>query len=202
MTIDFDHRKEDMSYLPPRERILLAAYETILEDQISGTRLRKIAKKAGMAQGHLHYYFASKDELLLELARQIIQSFSEDRERLLEDTGKSAMEKILALLEYKADGIKDSDNDYVLFDFWIQSISNEEIRKDINYRHWRETIRSIVQSGVKSGEFNPKNAELIPSYVISLMEGAALQYLIDNDAFNLEEYFQKAGEIIADLLNP
>lgn len=204
MTIEFDHRKEDISDLPPRERILMAAYETILEDQISGTRLRKIADKAGIAQGHLHYYFASKDELLLELLHEIIKSFSEDRVGLLEDTSQSAMSKILALFEYKVNGIKAGVNDFVLFDFWVHSVSNEAIRKDIDsfYTPWRETIRLIVQSGIDSGEFSPKHAELIPSFLISLMDGAALQYLIDDQAFDLETYFQKAGELIAELLRP
>ena len=204
MIIDFDHPKEDISKLPPRERILMAAYDTILEDQISGTRLRKIAEKAGIAQGHLHYYFSSKDELLLELLHEIIKSFSEDRVGLLEDTSQSAMNKILALLAYKANGIKAGVNDFVLFDFWVQSVSNEAIRKDMDrfYTPWRETIRAIVQSGVETGEFSAKHTELIPSYLISLMDGAALQYLIDDKAFDLQEYFHKAGEIIAALLSP
>ena len=157
-----------------------------------------------MAQGHLHYYFSSKDELLLELLHEIIKSFSEDRAGLLDDASISAMSKLVALFEYKANGIRAGVNDFVLFDFWVHSVSNEAIRKDIDsfYTPWRETIRVIVHAGVESGEFSPRHAEMIPSYFISLMDGAALQYLIDDMAFDLQEYFQKAGEMIAELLKP
>jgi TetR/AcrR family transcriptional regulator len=190
--------------LLPRERILRATYETIIEDQISGTRLRKIAKKAGIAQGHLHYYFASKDELLLELRDRIIQSFSEERQGQLTDTSKSALSKLLSLFELKIGTIRGNALDRVLFDFWVQSASNQTIRKDMAnfYRPWREIINEVVQAGVESGEFNPRYAEMIPSFLISLMDGAALQYLIDDEAFDLDEYFQTAKSMIADLLKP
>jgi TetR/AcrR family transcriptional regulator len=204
MTIDFDNRKKDFSELPPREKILIATFDTILEDQISGTRLRKIAEKAGIAQGHLHYYFASKDELLHELLDHIIESFAEERQGLLEDTSKGPLEKLKVVLDYKASGIKGRANDLVLFDFWVHSAGNETLRKDFDrfYRPWREIICAIIQQGVESGEFGPQNTDIIPSYIISLMDGAALQYLIDDQAFDLEAYFDKAGEIIADLLKP
>jgi TetR/AcrR family transcriptional regulator len=188
--------------LPPRERILAATYETILEDQISGTRLRKIAKKAGIAQGHLHYYFASKDELLFELLDRIIDSFHEERNLLLQDPNKSCLEKLFVFFDLKLDDINEEGHDVVLFDYWVQSASNEVIRKNMDrfYRPWRETINQVVQAGVKSGEFNSKYAEVLPSFMISVMDGAALQYLIDRKNFDLQEYFQEAREMISELV--
>lgn len=188
--------------LSPRERILRATYQTILEDQISGTRLRKIADKAGIAQGHLHYYYASKDNLLLELLNRLIQTFSNERLEMLDDPGKTSMEKLLSLFELKIATIEGGAKDFILFDFWVQSASNKTIRKNIDnfYTPWRKTIQQVVQVGVESGEFNPKYADMMPSYMISLMDGAALQYLIDKEAFSLTEYFQKAGEMISELL--
>lgn len=202
VAINFRARSDGLTDLPPRERILVATYETILEDQISGTRLRKIAKKAGMAQGHLHYYFASKDALLFELLDRIIESFSEERRQFLQDPDKSCLEKLFAILELKFDNIDAGGHDVVLFDYWVQSASNEVIRKNMDrfYRPWRETIGEVVQAGIESGEFDSKYAEMIPSYLISLMDGAALQYLIDKGAFDLHEYFQLARELISELL--
>ena len=188
--------------LSPRERILRATYETILEDQISGTRLRNIAEKAGMAQGHLHYYYASKDDLFLDLLNRLIQTFSEERRKRLDDASKSFLNKLLAFFELKIETIKGRNKDFVLFDFWVQSASDQSIRLNIDkfYTPWRQTIQEIVQGGVESGEFSSKHAAMMPSYMISLMDGAALQYLIDRDAFNLDEYFHKAGEMVAELL--
>lgn len=188
--------------LSPRERILRATYETILEDQISGTRLRKIAEKAGMAQGHLHYYYASKDDLFLDLLNRLIQTFSEERRKRLDDVSKSFLNKLLTFFELKIETIKGRNKDFVLFDFWVQSASDQSIRQNIDkfYTPWRQTIQEIVQGGVESGEFNSKHAAMMPSYMISLMDGAALQYLIDRDAFNLDEYFQMAGKMVTELL--
>jgi len=200
--VDFRHRFG--LDLTPQEKILVATYETILEDQISGTRLRKIASKAGIAQGHLHYYFASKDELFLELLNEMIQAFTEDRETLLQDSSISAKQKLLAILHLKYEIIKGSMQDFVLFDFWVQSASNENIQANWHkiYRPWRQAIEAIIQAGIASGEFKPKYAKLMPSLMISVMDGAALQYLIDQDAFELQEYFQSAEEMITDMLVP
>lgn len=188
--------------LSARERILQAAYEVIFEDQISGTRLRKIAERAGLANGHVHYYFSTKDELLLELLERLLLSFRQEREYLLADTSKSAMEKLLSVLALKVEVIQEGTKDFVVFDFWVQSASNEAIRENFSssYSPWRDLIDQIIQSGIESGEFNPKYAGLLPSIIISIMDGAALQYLIDNQAFGLEEYFNTAGEMLSELL--
>lgn len=189
---------DDNTELEPRERILKATFETVLENQISGTRLRAIAERAGIAQGHLHYYFASKDELLLELLSTVIEAFSQERSTLLADSDKSAAEKLQIFLDIKTEDILEGQTDYILFDFWVQGASNELIRQNIDlfYRPWRETINEIVQEGVRNGEFSTTHAKLIPSLLISIMDGAALQYLIDPDVFDLHEYFQAAQEII------
>lgn len=198
--VDFRHRFGPD--LTPPEKILVATYETILEDQISGTRLRKIASKAGIAQGHLHYYFASKDELFLALLNEMIQAFTEDRETLLQNNSMSAKEKLLAILHLKHEIIKGGMQDFVLFDFWVQSASNEKIQANWHkiYRPWRDAIEAIIQVGITNGEFKPKYAKLMPSLMISVMDGAALQFLIDQDAFNLQEYFQSAEEMITEML--
>ncbi len=200
--VDFRHRFG--LDLTPQEKILVATYETILEDQISGTRLRKIASKAGIAQGHLHYYFASKDELFLELLNEMIQAFTEDRETLLQDSSISAKQKLLAILHLKYEIIKGSMQDFVLFDFWVQSASNENIQANWHkiYRPWRQAIEAIIHPCISSAAFKPKYAKLMPSLMISVMDGAALQYLIDQDAFELQEYFQSAEEMITDMLVP
>jgi hypothetical protein len=48
--------------------------------------------------------------------------------------------------------------------------------------------------------FDARQAALIPNLLVALMEGAALQYLIDGDAVDLEAYFATAHEMIMRLL--
>src|SRR5712692_10300169 len=49
-----------------RDLIIHAAAESLLENGYSGTSVRSIASKAGVAIGNLQYWFPTKSELLVE----------------------------------------------------------------------------------------------------------------------------------------
>lgn len=67
------------------------------------------------------------------------------------------------------------------------------------YSRWREDIRGVVQEGVEGGAFGASAAQGVPVLMVSLMEGAALQYLIDGDALDLDSYFDGAMALISRL---
>jgi len=50
-----------------KEKILQAALNQFNKNGVSGTSLRAIAAEAGISDGHLRYYFKTKEILLLEL---------------------------------------------------------------------------------------------------------------------------------------
>ncbi len=52
-----------------RDQIIHAAAESLLENGYSGTSVRAIASKAGVAIGNLQYWFPTKSELLVEAWR-------------------------------------------------------------------------------------------------------------------------------------
>src|SRR6266851_346550 len=54
-----------------RDLIIHAAAESLLENGYSGTSVRSIASKAGVAIGNLQYWFPTKSELLVEAWRHL-----------------------------------------------------------------------------------------------------------------------------------
>src|SRR5229473_1292942 len=54
-----------------RDQIIHAAAESLLENGYSGTSVRSIASKAGVAIGNLQYWFPTKSELLVEAWRHL-----------------------------------------------------------------------------------------------------------------------------------
>src|SRR5215472_10532310 len=48
-----------------RERLIAAGYAVLAETGIEATTVKEIALRAGVSPGLFHYYFKSKDELLL-----------------------------------------------------------------------------------------------------------------------------------------
>jgi TetR/AcrR family transcriptional regulator, regulator of biofilm formation and stress response len=67
-----DQRHEDM-----RQAIMLAAVQIVAEHGIAGTTTRRIADLAGVPLGSLHYWFASKAQLLEAVAAHLLSLVAE-----------------------------------------------------------------------------------------------------------------------------
>jgi AcrR family transcriptional regulator len=53
-----------------RERLIAAGYKVLSERGYEATTVKEVANIAGVSPGLFHYYFASKDELLLAVLRE------------------------------------------------------------------------------------------------------------------------------------
>ncbi len=188
---------------PPREAILEAALRTIAEHTISGTRMRQIADQAGMSQGNLHYYFPAKADLFLALLDEMLETFSEERSSQLANGSLSPTQKLECFLDQMKDILLERRHLMdVYFDFWVQGTRDPTIQQKIQgmYARWRQDVAVAVEEGVRSGAFDPTHAPLIPTLLVSLMQGGSLQYLIEDEAFDIDAYFDAARALILRLL--
>lgn len=186
----------------PRQTILNAALEVVAESKISGTRMRLIAQKAGMSQGNLHYYFPTKDDLLVALLEYISLQFVDERKENITRSDLSLEDRLFSFFDQEKQIIRRRKEMCVLFDFWVQGTTNPLFRELMqnDYRIWRRDIEQAL-SGSESGKalHSPVQA-VIPSLMASIMDGAALQYMIDEDAFDLDTYFAQAQIMIHHLI--
>jgi AcrR family transcriptional regulator len=60
-----------------RERLIAAGYAILAEKGIEATTVKEIAARAGVSPGLFHYYFKSKDELLLAVLYKAGERFKE-----------------------------------------------------------------------------------------------------------------------------
>lgn len=189
---------------PQMDSILRAALETIAEKKISGTRMRLIAKRAGMSQGNLHHYFPTKTDLFLALLDDMLAMFVAEREAWLNASEQSAAEKLHSFIAQKEQLLLDNPPlMQAYYDFWVHGTADPAVGAQFQYMYdtWRADIGRVVQEGVAQGVFDPQIAPVVPALVVSLMEGAALQYLIDPERFDLKTHFRAAHQIVFRLLN-
>ncbi|MCJ7623838.1 MAG: TetR/AcrR family transcriptional regulator [Anaerolineaceae bacterium] len=187
------------------QRIILAALETIAANKISGTNLRDIATRTGISQGTLHYYFPSKTGLYQAVLEYMSCTFSDQRKRKLEDINLKPRDKLNVFFTQMREVLQEKEILLAFYDFWVQSTGETResvIQEAIQriYNRWRGDIDNVVREGVAQGEFNSQHANLIPTLMVSLMEGAALQFLVDVEAIDLEAYFKKANQIILSII--
>ncbi|GHO50674.1 TetR/AcrR family transcriptional regulator [Ktedonospora formicarum] len=67
-----------------RERLIAAGYTLLAEQGIEATTVKEIARLAGVSPGLFHYYFASKNDLLLAVVYEAGVSFSQRLMQTLE----------------------------------------------------------------------------------------------------------------------
>ncbi|MFA9375277.1 MAG: TetR/AcrR family transcriptional regulator [Lachnotalea sp.] len=174
----------------PEDRILEAALDVVKEKTISGTRMHLIAKQVDMAQSNLHYYFKTKDDLLLGLHNKVLQKCHELREEDKSNASDDLESQLDVFFNQKRQFILNYKKyDFAEVDFWVQTRTNPKIQKAFieSFQGWRNDIGKIIETYIP--DLSDKNKEFIPAMMVSMLEGATMQYLIDENSFDLDKYF-------------
>lgn len=183
------------------KRILDAAIKVVASEKISGTRMHMIAKEAKMSQANLHYHFATKNDIMIALLDNIQEQFSNDRKNYIDLENKTAVENLEGFFEQKKHDILDNKEfEYAQLDYWVQGTVNEEIRAKFQntFDIWRNGIIEVLNKDEFKAGMNDNDRNMMPFIIISLMMGASLQYLIDEDKFDLDKYFDIAKKLVMD----
>jgi putative transposase len=193
MKIDFS---QEMLFA--RQKIISAARQVLASKKVSGTRTREIAQRAGISLGTLHYYFPSKTGLFLAVLDEM-QRFFETRQEQLMATDRSAPDKIRLFSDQQRQLLQEHPQiEEIDLDFWGHALVDAGIRAKIQsmYAAWRRDIRLVVEQGVKSGEFDAHTAAMAPYLFVALLEGMALQYLLDQSQVDLETAFKAVDQVM------
>src|SRR5437016_8536105 len=129
-----------------REQIVRAAAESLLESWYSGTSVRSIASRAGVAIGNLQHYFPSKSELLVEAWRYLTaRSVEELRSSLNQLTDP------LVVLEMGVESIwatlrRLGDMQLAAFDLLVQAPRTERLQAYLPelFTRYREVIQEQI----------------------------------------------------------
>lgn len=187
-----------------RNKILDATLEVIAKEKISGTRMHLIAKEADMTQSNLHYYFPTKNDLLIALLNNIQEWFSKNRQNKVDLHAQTFQENLHAIFAEKKNVIENHKKlDYVQFDYWVQGTVNPEVRDTFQktFDIWRHDIQTVIQKAHINETEESSSSKMLPYIMVSLLMGASMQYLIDEGNFDLDEYFNEAESMILKILN-
>ncbi len=80
-----------------RNEILDAAETLFTTKGYNETTIIDILKAVGIAKGTFYYYFKSKEELLFELARQVVEEMQTASKAIIQTKELNAIEKFCAI---------------------------------------------------------------------------------------------------------
>lgn len=169
---------------PPEQRILDAAARCLVHRGYAGTSLRQIAAEAGVALGLLHYYFRSKDDLLLALVSRTIRRNIESLHNALSAARSSTEHLNIGLQGIKRDLERNRDDHVLLLELVVLALRKPAIAEQLRELYGEllaavtaECRRAVEELGVRAHpKFDPR---VLATVFIGIHVGLALQLLLD-----------------------
>lgn len=172
-----------------RDRIVDAAYRALLKQGYHQTSMKDIAAEAGVAPGLAHYYFETKEDLLVAAIERacapLNQAWQEQRQLLggAAPTNEQALAQALAGFQFAKDEIrKFLDLHRLVFDMFGVGLHNPRIAAAVTHfiNERRQDIALVVRSVVAAVPVKPAaDPDAIAAAVWGSMNGIVLQKLVD-----------------------
>ena len=166
------------------QRIIAAMRSSVGRRGAAGSTFDHVAREAGVSRGLLHYYFGSKEQLLVEVVRHDCDVRNRNMDERLERAG--SVEEILDALvvglnEFIED---DAGGQAVIYEMLSASRHSEEIRAELAelYRQWRERLAGWLRVKEREGVIQLQaEPEAVASILFALGDGFGIQVLSDPD---------------------
>jgi AcrR family transcriptional regulator len=166
------------------QRIIEAMRSSVARRGISGSTFEHVAREAGVSRGLLHYYFGTKEALLVEVVRRD----SEHRIARLDaplgaaSTPDEVLQVLVASLQ---DSINHEPGFWVLiFELFTAGRRNPEIEREMGelFARTRDHVADILRTKEKEGVVSLAfDADAVVGFLFAVADGLALQMLSDPD---------------------
>ena len=184
-----------------RERIVAAAYRVLSEQGSHASSIKEIAKAAGVAPGLVHYYFESKEQLLLEVTRDCCRLYREEMSAL--SLPADPIARTRALLEFsKRRGLASPDWYRLLVDLDALALRDQALAREV--AGLRKEIRDHVALLVGDAEgalgfsLGPSR-DALAAVLMGSVDGLIVQRLID-PGFDIDAGFAAVEQQLVALL--
>ena len=164
------------------QRIVDAMRHCVAERGIAGATFEHVSRQAGVSRGLLHYYFGTKERLLIE----VLRNDAETRIATLDEPLAAAktVDDVIGVLVSGAEEVLREDPGFyvILYELFTAGRQNPDIQAELaelyhrSRQHVARVLRQKEREGVLSLRFD---AESVVSYMFAAADGGALQRLTD-----------------------
>jgi AcrR family transcriptional regulator len=183
-----------------RQALVRAAYQIIAESGFEGLRTRDVAERVGVNIATLHYYFATKEDLIRGVVELLTQEFvtfrAPDQPPLEELSPREGLRTELEDVRYQ---VKARPDTYiVLLELYMRSFRDPQIKQMLGEldTHWREHLESLLIAGVRAGEFPPDLDIHATSAVLMIFsKGMSMQLLSDPDSVPITNVYDEIARL-------
>ena len=166
------------------KRIVAAMRSSVASRGAAGSTFDHVAQEAGVSRGLLHYYFGSKERLLVEVVRhdaEIRVTAIEERLRDARSLDAIVQALVWGLEQFVAE---DAGSHAVIHELLSAARRNDEIRGELAalYRRVRAEVGEILVEKEREGIVTLRtDAESVVAIFLALADGLEVQFTTDAD---------------------
>ncbi len=170
-----------------RRHLLDSAAEAIFKHGFRGATIAAIQEISGLSRGMINLHFKTKENLLLAVAEDLSNNYSERWNKVALDPDISAAEKLRGIiqLDLSPDFLNRRDV-AVWFAFRSEVYSNPEYRRSIDSRDasLRNVMIELCQTLIDEGNYPDADAELATDGLIAVLEGTWTDFHLHAEEFD------------------
>jgi TetR/AcrR family transcriptional repressor of bet genes len=162
-------------------QLIKATIRSIAKHGLSVTTMATVAKEAGLSQGIINLHFKSKERLLEETLRYIVDEYRAAWYKALEESSDVAAHKLSALVAVDFDKrICQRNKLAVWFAFWGESRSRLTYRKICaqSSREYKQILTALCEEVISEGAYQAR-AQHVATGLLAMNEGLWLDLLLD-----------------------
>jgi AcrR family transcriptional regulator len=182
------------------QRIVDAMRSSVARRGAAGSTFDHVAREAGVSRGLLHYYFGTKERLLVEVVRRDCDIRMDILDAALSDV-RTADDFVDALVR-SLEEVLENDPDFyaLLFEITTMARRNDEIAGELSdlYRRTRRHVADLLQAKQDEGVLRlADEPEAVAAILFALGDGIALQVLHAPDRVRELGKWVRAGVVCA-----
>jgi AcrR family transcriptional regulator len=148
----------------------------------AGSTFERVSREAGVSRGLLHYYFGTKEQLLVEAVRHDCQLRLEHLQRQL--AGAQTADDFIALMARQLQDMLREDPDFVTLLFELFTLSRRNADIGVEYanlmRGMREQVAGMLTVAQEDGVLRlHADPEAVAEILFSLGDGFAMRMLAE-----------------------
>ena len=182
------------------QRIVDAMRSSVARRGAAGSTFDHVAREAGVSRGLLHYYFGTKERLLVEVVRRDCDIRMDILDAALADV-RTAEDFVDALVRSLEDVLENDPDFYaLLFEITTMARRNDEIAGELSdlYRRTRRHVADLLQAKQDEGVLRlADEPEAVAAILFALGDGIALQVLHAPDRVRELGKWVRAGVVCA-----
>jgi AcrR family transcriptional regulator len=155
-----------------RKEIFHASVHLFLSKGFNETSMREIAEAAGIGKSTLYDYFPSKDDILLSVVEDELQTLTDQmREIGKQDTG--ALEKLRKMMFAYMEYLATNEDFYLKLSYQVQRLAQESLERIQRKRHaLQDLVRNVIDEGAREGCFRTVDTLLATRVIFTALTPA------------------------------